>query len=261
MTEPTTATFPLDVPLPAPETAWSEDLKHRKEVVEYNASLLDLEKKLRDRAEEIDADEHERLKRGLELRDKQLQVEERDFVWTTSRDRFNHSAGRFVLYDTVDDYSVKALIQEILQWNSVAPAGDPVKLIINSPGGSVIDGLALYDTLRFVSEESGRQVTTVALGYAASMGGVLLQAGDVRLITASSSMLIHEISSGSRGSTGRLKDHMEHIEMLTNRLVTILASKSTLTEDELRDRWDRKDWWLTAQDVVDYGFADRIGNV
>jgi ATP-dependent Clp protease protease subunit len=134
-------------------------------------------------------------------------------------------------------------------------------LIINSPGGSVIDGLALYDTLRFVSEESGREVTTVALGYAASMGGVLLQAGDVRLITPSSSVLIHEISSGSRGSTGRIKDHMEHVEMLTDRIVKILASRSTLTEDELREKWDRKDWWLTAEDVVRFGFADRIGNV
>lgn len=251
----------INVPVPEFASEWNEEIKKAKEVVEYNSALFDLRQKVIDHQRELAEAADDEVSRRIDLEKKRLDLEEKKFIWENSRDRYNAASGRFVLYDVVDDYSVKELIQSILQWNSVAPEGDPIKLIINSPGGSVIDGLALYDTLRFISEESKRKVTTVALGYAASMGGVILQGGDERLITPSSSVLIHEISSGRSGSTGRLKDHMEHIDMLTNRLVEILASKSTLTGDEIKERWDRRDWWLTAQDCVDLGFADRIGNV
>lgn len=159
----------------------------------------------------------------------------------------------------VREGSVKDCIQALDMWSRRDP-GEPITLIINSPGGDVIDGLALYDFIvSDLRSDRGHEVTTVTRGYAASMGGVLLQAGSNRLIAPNAYVLIHEVSRGAIGKVSELEDVMDFTKRLQDRLAEILALRSKLDADEVRERWSRKDWWLDADEVVELGFADRVG--
>ena len=128
-------------------------------------------------------------------------------------------------------------------------------MVFNSPGGSVLDGLALFDYLRQL-RQAGHHVTTVALGRAASMGAVLLQAGDRRLIGENAFMLVHEVSHLSAGKVSELEDNVDFTRRLQKRLLAILASRSTLSDAQIARRWARKEWWLDASEAVELGFAD-----
>lgn len=96
-------------------------------------------------------------------------------------------------------------------------------------------------------------------GIAASMGGVLLQAGDTRIIGPNAMLMIHEVAGGA---TGKLHDMEERIELtrrLWEKLADILAERSTMTPQELIDKTYKFDWWLDAEDAVKFGFADKVG--
>jgi|SRR6478735_177476 len=242
-----------------PITTTGKTAKVIKETVEANSAILDYEKKLSDRQAAQAQQDDEARKRALEIERAELDLERHKFYWNLNGDRMLHNKGRFSLYDIVDDFSIRQLQAHMMDWHAAVPEGRPFTFVINSPGGTVTDGLALYDTIRFMAEDGNREVTTVGLGHAASMGGVLLQAGDIRLIGPNASVLIHEVSSGVRGSSGRLEDSMKYHTMLENRLVNILISRATITEDQFRANWERKDWWLDADEVVELGFADRVG--
>lgn len=136
--------------------------------------------------------------------------------------------------------------------------GKPITIIFNSPGGAVIDGLALYDFIDDLKEK-GVQVTTIARGMAASMGGVLLQAGNKRIVGKNAHVLIHEVSKGSIGKVSEIEDDIKFAKKLQERLVDILAERSTMTTNQIKNKWKRKDWWLGADECVKFGFADEIG--
>lgn len=138
--------------------------------------------------------------------------------------------------------------------------GEDVFVTINSPGGSVTDGLAIYDTLRRMRRK-GSKVTTRGQGIVASMAGVLLQAGDERIMDARAKMLIHEGSTSfgnERLTPGEVEDFQAFHAMVKSDILDILAERSSLSRDEIAHRWSRRDWYLTAQEVVKFGFADRI---
>lgn len=137
-------------------------------------------------------------------------------------------------------------------------SNDPISVIFNSPGGSVIDGLALYDYIKEL-QAGGVPVNTHSIGMAASMGGVLLQAGGVRTMGANAYLLIHEVSSGAGGKMTELEDEIEFLRRLQDRLVLILAERSTMTARQIKSRWKRKDWWLGAAEAMELGFIDEIG--
>lgn len=159
----------------------------------------------------------------------------------------------------VGEQSVKSCIEDLDKWSRRDPGCD-FTLILNTPGGDVIDGLALYDFItQDLRENRGHKVTTVARGYAASMGGILLQAGDERLIGKNAYVLIHEVSSGAIGKVSELEDEFKFTKRLQERLVCILAERSTLNESEIKKRWRRKDWWISSDEATELGFADRIG--
>lgn len=159
----------------------------------------------------------------------------------------------------VAESSVKSCIEDLDKWSRRDPGCD-FTLILNTPGGDVIDGLALYDFItQDLRENRGHKVTTVARGYAASMGGILLQAGDERLIGKNAYVLIHEVSSGAIGKVSELEDEFKFTKRLQERLVCILAERSTLNESEIKKRWRRKDWWISSDEATELGFADRIG--
>jgi ATP-dependent Clp endopeptidase proteolytic subunit ClpP len=162
----------------------------------------------------------------------------------------------YTFYAGVDQESVAQCMAELGHWSRRDPAA-PITVIFNSPGGSVLDGLALFDYLRQL-RKLGHEVTTVALGRAASMGAVLLQAGSKRVIGENAFLLIHEVSNNSVGKMSELEDGVDFTRRLQKRLLSILAERSTMTEAQIHRRWMRKEWWLDAAEAVEHGFADEI---
>lgn len=162
----------------------------------------------------------------------------------------------YTFYDGVTSESVKECMAEIDEYARHNP-GEPITIRLNSPGGFVIDGLALYDFLQDVRKR-GHMITVIALGQAASMGGILLQAGDRRVMGRNAFLLIHEVHSGDEGKTSERKDSIEFSRRLEQKLLAILAKRSKLSVREIKALWERKDWWLTAGEAVKLGFADEI---
>jgi ATP-dependent Clp endopeptidase proteolytic subunit ClpP len=162
----------------------------------------------------------------------------------------------YTFYAAVDADSVSTCMAELGQWSRRQP-GSPITVIFNSPGGSVLDGLALFDYLRRL-RTIGHEVTTIALGRAASMGAVLLQAGSKRVVGENSFVLIHEVSNSSAGKVSEMEDGVEFTRRLQKRLLAILAERSTLTDQQIQRRWARKEWWLDASEAVAVGLADEV---
>jgi ATP-dependent Clp endopeptidase proteolytic subunit ClpP len=162
----------------------------------------------------------------------------------------------FPFYGQVNKGAVAGCMDTLTQWHREDP-DQPITVVFNSPGGSVFEGLALYDQIQILRNE-GASVNTHSLGMAASMGGVLLQAGETRTIGRHGYVLIHEVSSGAIGNTSELEDELKFTKRLQDRLLTILASRSTLTKRQIATRWKRKDWWLDAEEALNLGFVDAI---
>ena len=167
--------------------------------------------------------------------------------------------GRFKFNADVNHGNVEIFTDALERWARVHP-GKAITVILNSPGGGVFSGLSLYDTLRTLSSQ-GHHITTVVRGYAASMGGILLQAGDTRLVGAESHLMIHEMASGTAGKVHKMKDDLKFDEQLNRRLMGILAARTNgkWDADALYERIEAKDWWLSAEEAVAEGFADGIG--
>lgn len=229
-----------------------------KDIVQTNLSILDYISKIDSRAEEIDAAALEREKSIIELEKARIDLDRARSYANRDIDGFRHRTGIFTLYDDVSDFSVKQVINDLSLWHSNTAEGIGFQLNISSYGGSVTDGFALFDTIRNVAEEGKRSVKTVSLGITASMGGVLLQAGDERVMTPSSVMLIHEISYGSGGSRAEHEDRKVLAEILTNRVADIFCSRSGMAVEKFEEMWNRRDWWMSADDTLKYGFADRV---
>jgi ATP-dependent Clp protease protease subunit len=166
---------------------------------------------------------------------------------------------RLNFFGDVSPVNVDNVIEALDHW-SIRDPGKPITITFNTSGGSVTDGLALYDTLKRLQRQ-GHYITTRATGIAASMGAVLVQAGDVRIMDARAKMLIHEGSTSfgnSRMSAGEMEDYQTFSRMLKEDILDILSERSTLTRDEVKDKWSRKDWWITAAEALEYGFVDAV---
>lgn len=133
-----------------------------------------------------------------------------------------------------------------------------IEFIIHSPGGEVFSGWKLFDTLRAASL-AGHEVTTKVRGFAASMGSVLAQAGDVRVVGPESWTMLHEPSSISFGKSSQMMDEAKFMERLKKQMIDVYSRKSGNPPATIKKWLERKDFWLTAQEAVDRGLADRIG--
>ncbi|MBU6453970.1 MAG: Clp protease ClpP [Cyanobacteria bacterium REEB67] len=162
----------------------------------------------------------------------------------------------YTFYDGVSDESIKPALAELGKWSRRCP-GQPITITLNSGGGSVIAGLALFDYILKLRAD-GHHVTVICLGMAASMGGILLQAGDKRIVGRYAQVLIHEVSAGTSGNIQKMDDALTFSKSLWNQLSEILAERSTMTVAQVRKAALRKDWWLTSQETVDLGFADEV---
>lgn len=157
--------------------------------------------------------------------------------------------------DPVTASSVKTCIAVLSRWDRIDP-DCPIELVFNSPGGSVIDGFALWDFLTTLKHN--HRLTTVCRGMAASMAGILLQRGDVRVMGSESVLLVHEISFGAGGKIGEVEDEVAFAKMLTQRVLRIFAERTNLTARQIDSRWKRKDWWLDSDEALKLGFCDEV---
>lgn len=167
----------------------------------------------------------------------------------------------YVFDSDVTAGSVKKCVAQLAEWSRKEPRCD-IEIQINSPGGSIFDGFALVDFIRGLRTQ-GHEITMVAYGMAASMGGVLLQAADNRVMGENAFLLIHEGSLGAIGDFGDVEDRVELMKQLHERILTLFVERATpinpkTTRTFIRNRWKRKDWWLSAEDAAALGFVDEI---
>lgn len=158
------------------------------------------------------------------------------------------------LRDPVCDDVANVVIAQILFLASKDPAKD-IKLYINSPGGSVTAGFAIYDTIRYVKCD----VATICIGQAASMGAVLLAAGTQgkRSALPNARILIHQVLGGVQGQATDVKLQTEELLRVRDRINYILAEHTGKSEKKIAKDTDR-DYYMSAQEAVDYGLIDRI---
>ena len=171
-----------------------------------------------------------------------------------------------MLNGPVEDNMANVIMAQMLYLESENPDKD-INLYINSPGGSVTSGLAIYDTMQYIKCD----VRTIVAGQAASMGSFLAQAGakGKRIVLPESRTMIHRVSSGTRGTGGsvyvqelEMEDNIRHLEeskRLNKRLVELYAKHNSAnkTYDELAETM-KFDTFLSAQDAVEWGLADKV---
>jgi len=171
-----------------------------------------------------------------------------------------------MLQGVVEDYMANLVVAQMLFLESQSP-DKPIKLYINSPGGSVTAGLAIYDTMQFVR----CPVHTMVMGQAASMGSFLAQAGDAgnRYVLPESRTMIHRVSSGTRGTSGSVHVQelqfedavrsMEESKRLNQRLTELYVKHNSVGKEyaELFETM-KFDTFLSAEEAVNYGLADRV---
>jgi ATP-dependent Clp protease protease subunit len=158
------------------------------------------------------------------------------------------------LRDAIDDDVANVVIAQMLFLAAKDPAKD-VRLYINSPGGSVTAGLAVYDTLRFVKCD----VETICIGQAASMAAVLLAAGTPgkRGALPNSRILLHQVFGGAQGQAADVKIHTDELLRMRDLLVDILAEHTGNTKKKVAKDTDR-DYFMSAKESLEYGVIDRI---
>ena len=154
----------------------------------------------------------------------------------------------------VKDQNSNALCAQLLLLNAEDPQAD-IFFYINSPGGSVDSGLAIYDTMQFISND----VATVALGLAASMGQFLLASGTKgkRYALPNARIMMHQPSGGIGGSASDIRIQAEQSLLLKKRLNELQAKHTGQTIEQVEIDSDR-DRWFTAQEAMDYGFIDKV---
>lgn len=159
-----------------------------------------------------------------------------------------------VLSDEVNDVTASLVVAQLLYLESENPDKD-IQLYINSPGGSVTAGLAIYDTMQFIKPD----VSTICLGMAASMGAFLLAAGakGKRLALPNSEIMIHQPSGGARGQATEIQIVAEHILKIRSKLNTILAEK-TGQPLEVIARDTERDFYMSAEEAKVYGLVDVV---
>ena len=159
-----------------------------------------------------------------------------------------------MLGDEVNEQTANVVMAQMLFLEKEDPEAD-IHFYINSPGGSVYDGLAIYDVMQFVS----CPVATTCFGKAASMGAVLLAGGEKgkRRILPNSRVMIHQVSSGFRGTTADINVQAKETNFLMDKLMEILSNHTGKTTEQVRIDCDR-DYWMSAEEALEYGIIDEI---
>ena len=157
-----------------------------------------------------------------------------------------------MLSEEVNDASASLVVAQLLYLEGQDPTKD-ISLYINSPGGSVSAGMAIYDTMQYVKCD----VSTICIGMAASMGAFLLAAGTPgkRFALPNSEIMIHQPLGGAQGQASDIKIHAEHILKIRSKLNQILAEE-TGKPLEVIERDTERDNFMSAQEAAEYGLSD-----
>jgi len=159
-----------------------------------------------------------------------------------------------MLSDEVNDVTASLVVAQLLYLEAQDPDKD-IQFYINSPGGSVSAGLAIYDTMQYIKSD----VSTICVGLAASMGAFLLAAGakGKRIALPNAEVMIHQPSGGFRGQATDIQIHAEKIIKTKERLNTILAENTGRSFEEVRDASER-DNFMTAEEAKEFGLLDKV---
>ncbi|WP_296626660.1 ATP-dependent Clp endopeptidase proteolytic subunit ClpP [uncultured Negativibacillus sp.] len=159
-----------------------------------------------------------------------------------------------MLCDEVNDTTASLVVAQLLYLEGQDPDKD-ISLYINSPGGSVTAGLAIYDTIKYIKCD----VSTICMGMAASMGAFLLSAGTKgkRLALPNSTIMIHQPSGGAQGQATDMRIHTEWI-LDTKKRLNQMLSEATGQPLEVIERDTERDNFMTAQQALEYGLVDKI---
>ena len=158
------------------------------------------------------------------------------------------------LGEEVTDVSANLIVAQLLFLESEDPGKD-IHMYINSPGGSVSAGLAIYDTMQYIKCD----VSTICIGMAASMGAFLLSSGakGKRLALPNAEVMIHQPSAGTQGKVTDMEIDVEHFLKIKQRMNKILSENTGKTPEQVKLDSER-DNWMTAEEARDYGLVDKV---
>ena len=158
------------------------------------------------------------------------------------------------LSEEVNDTTASLIVAQLLYLEAQDPDKD-IQFYINSPGGSVTAGMAIYDTMQYIKCD----VATICVGMAASMGAFLLSAGakGKRLALPNSEIMIHQPSAGTKGQITDMAIHMKRLETIKARMNQILAENTGKSIEEVTAACER-DNFMTSQEALDFGIIDRV---
>lgn len=159
-----------------------------------------------------------------------------------------------ILSEEVNSTTASLIVAQMLYLEAQDPDKD-IQFYINSPGGSVTDGMAIYDTMQFIKCD----VSTICVGMAASMGAFLLSSGTKgkRLALPNAEIMIHQPSAGTQGKVTDMESDVEHFLRIKQRLNKILAENTGKTPEQVKLDSER-DHWMTADEAQAYGLVDKV---
>ena len=159
-----------------------------------------------------------------------------------------------ILSDEVNDTTASLVVAQLLFLESQDPEKD-IYLYINSPGGSISSGMAIYDTMNYIKCD----VSTICVGMAASMAAFLLSSGakGKRFALPNSEIMIHQPLGGMQGQASDIKIHADHILRIRDKMNRILAENTGKSKDQVALDTER-DNFLTAEEALEYGIIDKI---
>ena len=159
-----------------------------------------------------------------------------------------------MLHEEVTDASASLIVAQLLYLEGQDPSKD-ISLYINSPGGSVTAGLAIYDTMQYIRCD----VSTICMGLAASMGAFLLAAGakGQRFALQNSEIMIHQPSGGAQGQATDIMIQADHINLVKKRLNRILSERTGQPLDVIA-RDTERDNFMSAEEAMQYGLIDKV---
>lgn len=224
---------------------------------ERKKTLATLEREAFIRALDAEARKH-RLEEGY-LKEETARLE----YERMERETWDRARRVLTISEEVTDVMAWEVIETLSDWAHESDADITLRLM--QPGGDIVYGLAIFDFVTTLRDEEGIRVDTHAYGFAPSMGSILLQCGETRIMAPNSFMLIHEgrtrYTEEMVGYVERFSDREDDLKfslMLEDRCDAILAERSTFDPVSLRATYTRRDWWITAHEAVTMGFADTI---
>ncbi|MCD8344242.1 MAG: ATP-dependent Clp endopeptidase proteolytic subunit ClpP [Oscillospiraceae bacterium] len=159
-----------------------------------------------------------------------------------------------MLSEEVNDTTASLVVAQMLYLESQAPDKD-IQFYINSPGGSVTCGMAIYDTMQYIKCD----VSTICVGMAASMGAFLLSSGakGKRIALPNSEIMIHQPSAGTQGQISDMAIHLKRLEIIKKRMNSILAENTGKSVEQVTADCER-DNFMTAEEAKEYGLIDKV---